>query len=196
MTVAEVMAQVKKDTIFYDQSGGGATFSGGEPLMQPEFLLALLAACRTEGIRTAVDTTCHAEPQIVQRAAETADLFLCDIKHMDAELHRQFTGVGNERILDNIRLLSQTARQMYIRIPIIPGFNDGPDNIEQTARFVQSLRTVRRVDILPYNRGGLEKAVRLMGGVDLMQAQTPGDDIMSGIAETLRGYGFEVKIGG
>jgi pyruvate formate lyase activating enzyme len=115
---------------------------------------------------------------------------------MDAELHRQFTGVGNERILDNIRLLSQTARQMYIRIPIIPGFNDGPDNIEQTARFVQSLRTVRRVDILPYNRGGLEKAVRLMGGVDLMQAQTPGDDIMSGIAETLRGYGFEVKIGG
>ncbi len=196
MTVAEVMAQVKKDTIFYDQSGGGATFSGGEPLMQPEFLLALLAACRAEGIRTAVDTTCHAEPQIVRRTAETADLFLCDIKHMNGPLHRQFTGVGNERILSNIRMLSALAREIYIRIPIIPGFNSGRDNIEQTARFVQSLKTIRRVDILPYNRGGLEKAVRLAGGVDLMQAQTPSDDTMTEIADTLRGYGFEVKIGG
>jgi len=196
MTVAEVMSQLRKDTIFYDQSGGGATFSGGEPLMQPEFLLALLAACRTEGIRTAVDTTCFAETQVIRRVAQTADLFLCDIKHMDSELHRQFTGVGNERILENIRLLAQAAVPMFIRVPIIPGFNDGRDNIEQTARFVQSLRTVRRVDILPYNRGGLEKAVRLTGGIDLMQARTPSDDTMSGIAQTLNGYGFEVKIGG
>lgn len=196
MTAAEVMAQVKKDIVFYDQSGGGVTFSGGEPLMQPEFLLALLAACRAEEVRTAVDTTCYAEPQIIRRAAELADLFLCDIKHMDSELHRQFTGVGNERILDNIRLLSAEAKAVYVRVPIIPGFNSGRDHIEQTARFVQSLKTVRRVDILPYNRGGLEKAARLAGGADLMQARTPGDDTMSEIAETLRGYGFEVKIGG
>ena len=196
MTVAEVMTQVKKDTIFYDQSGGGATFSGGEPLMQPEFLLSLLAACRAEGIRTAVDTTCHAEPQVVQRVAESADLFLCDIKHMNGRLHERFTGVGNERILSNIRMLSGVAKAVHIRIPIIPDFNSGPDNIEQTARFVQSLKTVHRVDILPYNRGGLEKAVRLIGEVDLMQAQTPSDDTMSEIAQTLRGYGFGVKIGG
>jgi pyruvate formate lyase activating enzyme len=196
MTVAEVMAQVKKDTIFYDQSGGGVTFSGGEPLMQPEFLLALLAACRAEGIHTAVDTTGYAEPQVIHRVAEMVDLFLCDIKHMNSELHGQFTGVGNERILDNIRMLSADAKEIHIRIPIIPGFNSGRDNIEQTARFVQSLRSIRRVDVLPYNRGGLEKAVRLTGGVDLMQAQTPSDDTMSEIAETLRGYGFEVKIGG
>ncbi len=196
MTVADVMAQVKKDTIFYDQSGGGVTFSGGEPLMQPEFLLALLAACRTDGIRAAVDTTCHAEPELVQGVGGTADLLLCDIKHMDGGLHQQFTGVGNERILSNIRMLSTIAREIHIRIPIIPGFNSDRGNIEQTARFVQSLKTVRRVDILPYNRGGLEKAVRLAGGVDLMQAQTPSDDTMSQIAETLRGYGFEVKLGG
>ncbi len=196
MTVAEVMAQVKKDTIFYDQSGGGVTFSGGEPLMQPVFLLSLLSACRAEGIRTAVDTTCHADPQMIQRVGEMADLFLCDIKHMDCELHKQFTGVGNERILSNIRMLSAVAREIHVRIPIIPGFNGGRHNIEQTARFVQSLKTVRRVDILPYNRGGLEKAVRLTGEVDLMQGQTPDDGIMSEIAEILRGYGFEVKIGG
>jgi len=196
MTVAEVMAQVKKDTIFYDQSGGGATFSGGEPLMQAEFLLALLTACQAEGIRTAVDTTCDAEPQIIRRAAEAADLFLCDIKHMNGQLHQEFTGVGNERILSNIRMLSAIAREIYIRIPIIPGFNNDRGNIEQTAQFVQSLKTIRRVDILPYNRGGLEKVARLMGGIDLMQAQTPSDDTISEIAETLRGYGFEVKIGG
>jgi pyruvate formate lyase activating enzyme len=196
MTVAEVMAQVKKDTIFYDQSGGGATFSGGEPLMQPQFLLALLTACRAEGIRTAVDTTCHAEPQIVHDVAEIADLFLCDIKHMNSELHREFTGAGNERILSNIRELSASAKEIYVRIPIIPGFNSGRDNIEQTALFVQSLKTIRRIDILPYNRGGLEKSVRLADEVNLMQAQAPGDDTMSEIAETLRGYGFEVKIGG
>jgi pyruvate formate lyase activating enzyme len=196
MTAAEVMAQVKKDTIFYDQSGGGATFSGGEPLMQPEFLFSLLAACRAEGIRTAVDTTCHTDPQVIHRVAEIADLFLCDIKHMNGQLHRQLTGVDNEQILSNIRMLSTIAKEIYVRIPIIPGFNSSLDNIEQTAQFVQTLKTVRRIDILPYNRGGLEKAVRLTGGVDLMHAQAPGDDIMVEIAKTLKGYGFEVKIGG
>jgi pyruvate formate lyase activating enzyme len=164
--------------------------------MQPEFLVSLLAACRAEGIRTAVDTTCHADPQVIQRVAEIADLFLCDIKHMDGQLHRQFTGVDNERTLSNIRMLSTIAKEVYIRIPIIPGFNSGRDNIEQTAQFVQALKTVRKVDILPYNRGGLEKAIRLTGGVDLMQTQAPGDDIMTEIAKTLKGYGFEVKIGG
>jgi pyruvate formate lyase activating enzyme len=196
ITVAEVMAQVKKDTIFYDQSGGGVTFSGGEPLMQPQFLLTLLTACRAEGIRAAVDTTCHAEPEVVQDVAGIADLFLCDIKHMSSELHREFTGVGNERILSNIQVLSAIAKELYIRIPIVPDFNSDQGNIEQTSQFVRSLKTIRRVDILPYNRGGLEKAVRLNGGIDLMQAQAPDDDTMSGIAEILRGYGFEVKIGG
>ena len=196
MTADEVRAQVKKDAIFYDQSAGGVTFSGGEPLMQPEFLMALLAACKAEGIRTAIDTTCHADPQVIQRIAEIADLFLCDIKHMNSLLHRQFTGVDNERILGNVRILSTAAKEVYIRIPIIPGFNADRDNIEQTARFVQALKTIRRVDILPYNRGGQEKAQRLTGGVDLMQAQAPSDDIMAEIANTLKGYGFEVKIGG
>jgi pyruvate formate lyase activating enzyme len=196
MTVAEVMTQVKKDVVFYDQSGGGATFSGGEPLMQPQFLLGLLRECRTEGIRTAVDTTCHAGPDVVREVAEAADLFLCDIKHMNSSRHEQYTGVGNQEILENIALLAQVGRKIVIRIPIIPGFNEDEANIRQTARFVQSLGTVRRIDILPYNRGGLEKAVRLAAEVDLMQAQAPGDDKMNEIADLLREYGFEVKTGG
>jgi pyruvate formate lyase activating enzyme len=190
------MVEVRKDVVFYDQSGGGVTFSGGEPLMQPEFLLALLEACRAEGIRTAVDTTCYAVPEVIQRVAPVADLFLCDIKHMNRERHEQYTGVGNGQIMANIATLAQAAREVVIRVPIIPGFNDDRANFEATARFVRGLKTVRRIDVLPYNRGGLEKAGRLTGGIDLMQAQAPSDDTMNEIAEFLRGYGFEVKIGG
>ncbi len=196
MTVADCLAEVRKDVIFYDQSSGGVTFSGGEPLMQPEFLLALLEACRSEDIRTAVDTTCDAPAQVVQRVAQAADLFLCDIKHMNPERHEQYTGVSNGRILENVALLAQAGKKVIIRVPIIPGFNDDQTNIEETARFVRRLKTVRRIDILPYNRGGLEKAVRLTGEIDLMQAQAPSDGTMDEIAEVLRGYGFEVKIGG
>jgi len=196
MTVAEVMREVRKDVVFYDESGGGATFSGGEPLMQPEFLLTLLEACRAEGISTAVDTTCYAEPEIVGRVAEMTDLFLCDIKHMDSELHRQYAGTSNESILENIRKLAEAGKRIVVRVPVVPGFNDDRKNVEETARFVRSLKTVRRVDILPYNRGGLEKAVRLVGQVDLMEAGTPGHDTMEQIADTLRSCGFEVKTGG
>lgn len=196
MTVREVMTEARKDVIFYDQSGGGVTFSGGEPLMQPEFLLALLEACRAEDIRTAVDTTCHAQAQVLRSIAEAADLFLCDVKHMNPERHREYTGVDNLGILENIALLAQTDRKVIVRVPIIPGFNDDRANIEETARFVQGLKTVRRIDILPYNRGGLEKAVRLTGEVNLMRAQVPRDGTMNEIAEVLRRYGFEVKIGG
>jgi pyruvate formate lyase activating enzyme len=193
--VADCLAEVRKDVIFYDQSGGGATVSGGEPLMQLEFLLSLLAACRAEGIRTAVDTTCYAEPQSLARVAQAADLFLCDVKHMNCERHEQYTGVGNGQILDNIRMLARTGK-VIIRVPIIPGFNDDQANIAATARFVQGLQTVRRVDILPYNRGGLEKAVRLTGEADLMETHSPDGDTMTAIAGMLRDYGFEVKTGG
>ena len=195
-TAKEVMAEVRKDVIFYDQSGGGVTFSGGEPLLQPEFLLALLDACQNEGIRTAVDTTCYAAPEVIQRVAQAADLFLCDIKHMNRGRHEQYTGVDNGQILENIAVLAQAAKEVVIRVPIISGFNDDRTNLEETARFVQGLKGVRRIDILPYNRGGLEKAGRLTGEIDLMQAQAPGDGTMNEIAEFLRGYGFEVKIGG
>jgi pyruvate formate lyase activating enzyme len=182
--------------VFYDQSGGGVTFSGGEPLMQPEFLLALLDACRGEGIRTAVDTTCYAGPEVIQRIAPAADLFLCDIKHMNPERHEEYTGIDNGQILKNISVLARAARGVIIRVPIIPGFNDDRANLDRTARFVQGLKTVRRIDILPYNRGGLEKTGRLTGAIELMQAQTPSDGTINAIAEFLRRYGFEVKIGG
>lgn len=196
MSVGEVMAEVEQDVIFYDESGGGVTLSGGEPLMQPEFLIGLLNQCQKRGINTAVDTSCYAESKIIEMVSEKANLFLCDIKHMDNEIHERFTGVGNNLILENIRLLSETGKEIIIRIPVIPGFNDEKANLEATGRFAASLRGVIRVDILPYNRGGKEKSARLTAQSKYMQVESPDEEQMNSIAKNLSKYGFEVKIGG
>ena len=210
MTVSEVMVEVEQDIIFYDQSGGGVTFSGGEPLMQPEFLLAVLNQCQAQQIHTAVDTSCYAEPKILEMVSERTDLFLCDLKHMDNEIHERFTGVGNTLLLDNIKRLSEAGKEIVIRIPIIPGFNDEKANIEATGKFTASLRKeslglpgVIRVDILPFNRGGKEKSSRLSNENIPIQVvlgtpcgETPSEEEMNSIAKELSKYGFEVKIGG
>jgi pyruvate formate lyase activating enzyme len=196
MTVSEVMAEVEKDIIFYDQSGGGVTFSGGEPLMQPEFLLELLNRCQAQQIHTAVDTSCYAEPKIVEIVSERTDLFLCDLKHMDNEIHERFTGVGNSLILDNIRRLSEAGREIVIRVPVVPGFNDDEANIEATGKFTASLPGVGRIDILPFNPGGKEKQGRLMGEFKPVQIEATGEEKMNSIARELSKYGVEVKIGG
>jgi len=196
MTAGEVMAEVERDVIFYDQSGGGVTFSGGEPLMQPDFLVALLNRCRALNIHTAVDTSCYAEPEIVELVAERADLFLCDLKHMDSEKHKRFTGVGNELILDNIRLISQIVNKIIIRIPIIPGFNDDPADIEATGEFAASIPGVGSINILPFNRGGIEKSARLTSEVKSMAVEVPSEEQMRSIAENLSKYVFKVNIGG
>jgi pyruvate formate lyase activating enzyme len=196
MTVEQVMTEVEKDIVFYEQSNGGVTFSGGEPLMQPDFLLALLNQCKTHGIHTAVDTSCCAVLEIIQKIAEKTDLFLCDIKHMDSDIHKRFTGVGNNLILDNIKRLSEVGKEIIIRIPVIPGFNDDRGNIETTGQFAALLSHISKVDLLPYNRGGKEKSARLSTDYKLMQPETPDDEKMSSIAEILEKYGFKVKIGG
>jgi pyruvate formate lyase activating enzyme len=196
MTVNEVMNELEKDIIFYDQSGGGVTLSGGEPLMQPEFLLALLKQCQAQGIHTAVDTTCYAEPEIMREVAEQTDLFLCDLKHMDGAVHRDFTGVDNDLILYNIRCLSDAGKRIVIRIPVIPGFNDDQANTETAAEFVASLTDVSEIDLLPYNSGGKEKSARLTAEFDLMETDVPEGEKMIMVADTFKKYGFEVKIGG
>ena len=164
--------------------------------MQPEFLLALLNQCKTHGIHTAVDTCCFAEFEIIRKVADKTDLFLCDLKHMDSDMHERFTGVKNNLILDNIKQLSESGNEIIIRIPVIPGFNDDQGNIEATGQFTASLSHISRVDLLPYNRGGTEKSTRLSADYKLMQAETPDDEKMNSIAEILVKYGFEVKIGG
>jgi pyruvate formate lyase activating enzyme len=128
--------------------------------------------------------------------AKRTDLFLCDLKHMDNEMHERFTGVGNKLILENIRGISQADKKIVIRIPIIPGFNDDPANIEETGSFAASLQGISRIDILPFNRGGAEKSARLTNEIKSMRVETPDEEQMSSIAQSLSKYVFEVNIGG
>ncbi len=192
----EVIAEVVKDTVFYDESGGGVTFSGGEPMAQPAFLRAVLAGCKAAGIHTAVDTCCHANQNHFRQILELTDLFLCDIKCLDPDKHEQFTGVGNATILDNLAFLAQNGREMIVRIPVVPGFNDSPEDITAIADFIKSLKTVQQIDLLPYNSGGVSKSQRLGESIDIIQRDRPDDETMETLADCIRRSGFETSIGG
>lgn len=196
MTVAEVMAEMAKEIIFYDQSGGGVTFSGGEPLSQPDFLYALLQGCKEREIHTAVDTSGFAPSEVLSRIGESVDLWLYDLKLMDDEKHRHYTGVSNELILRNLKELSLRDETIIVRVAIVPGINDDEDNLSRLGEFVASLAHPPQVEILAYNKMGLEKYRRLKRAYVFYETQAPSDESIAQTAETLRGCGLQVKTGG
>jgi pyruvate formate lyase activating enzyme len=196
MTVAEVLAEIERDIPFYDQSGGGVTFSGGEPLSQPDFLLALLRASKEKEIHTAVDTCGFATWETLDRVREHVDLFLYDLKLMDEAKHRKFTGVSNELILKNLQRLSAQGHDIFLRVPIIPGINDDAENIRQIGTFAAALPHLKRVDILPYHRAAVEKYHRLNKVYGLPETRPPSGERISEITEILREFGLQTKIGG
>jgi len=196
VTVEQVLKEVEKDFVFYDQSGGGVTCSGGEPLAQPDFLRALLTACKERGVHTAVDTSCYGNRETLQSILGFTDLFLCDIKHLDSKKHREFTGGDNSLILDNISWLSTNARRIIVRVPVIAGFNDSPDSIQAIGQYVQNLKTIKQIDLLPYNSGGIAKAERLGKSERMFRSRRLSEEQMKKLAQTLQEMGFCVKIGG
>lgn len=151
MTVDEVLEEVLSDKVFYDTSGGGITLSGGDPTAQPHFTLALLKSAKERGLHTALDTNGNLEWEFLDKILAHTDLVLYDIKAMDSNIHESITGVPNELILKNAQKIAEkNGLEMRVRFPLIPGINDGKENIKKTARFVKSLK-VRYVDILPYH---------------------------------------------
>jgi pyruvate formate lyase activating enzyme len=202
MTVAQVMAEIERDVPFYDESGGGATFSGGEPLLQADFLRQLLHACKTRGIHTAVDTCGFAPWEVLDDVREVVDLFLYDLKLMDDARHREFTGVSNALILSNLRALSQQGHDIVVRMPLIPGINDDADgihpaeNLHRTGTFLASLPHLVRVDILPYHRTGSEKYDRLNRSYGLPDTQPPSEERVAEVTQTLAGFDLRVRVGG
>jgi pyruvate formate lyase activating enzyme len=196
MTVAQVMAEIERDIAFYDQSGGGVTFSGGEPLFQRDFLLALLRACKEKEIHTALDTCGFATWETLDSIRKHVDLFLYDLKLMDEARHRKFTGVSNELILKNLQMLSAQGHDIFLRVPIIPGINDDAENIRQIGTLAAALPHLKRVDILPYHRAAIEKYHRLDKVYGLPETRPPSDERISEIAEILREFGLQVEIGG
>jgi pyruvate formate lyase activating enzyme len=152
MTVDEVLDVLVADRAFYAASGGGITLSGGEPLVQRDFALALLRACRARGLRTALDTSGQVPWATLARALPNTDLVLYDLKHPDPNEHRRLTGATNELVLENLRRLSETGVPIEIRIPIVPGANDSPEVMAAFGRVVATLASVVAVRLLPYHR--------------------------------------------
>jgi pyruvate formate lyase activating enzyme len=161
MDVPTLLNELKKDLPFYKQSGGGVTFSGGEPLQQADFLLAMLRACRTAGIHCAVDTCGLAPTETLLKVVEFTDLFLFDLKQMDSQIHQHFTGKSNEQILENITTVAKRGMALRIRLPLIPGINSDDSNLHATAAFVAALPGVDEIDLLPYQSAAKIKYARL-----------------------------------
>jgi len=195
MSVPEVLAVAARDRVFYDESGGGVTFSGGEPLRQPRFLSALLRACREQGIRTAIDTSGLAPREELLAATALADLVLFDLKLIDEQRHREQTGVSNRSILANLRALAGAHPQLWIRVPVLPGVNDDPENLAATAAFVASLPSVDRVSLLAYHKLGQDKLRRLGHRRTPTEIAPPSVERMGELAAELEAAGVPATIG-
>ncbi len=195
MSTGQVMAEIEKDILFYDQSGGGVTFSGGEPLAQPGFLLSLLKACRRQEISTAVDTSGYGPWECLDRVVPEVDLFLYDLKIMDEKRHREATGVSNSDILKNLESLSRVHGNILVRFPVIPGFTDDPGNIFALGKFLQQVQ-VQGIELLPYHKIGIEKYPRLGMSCPVEGLESPGEDVMQRVRETLEGFHLKIIRGG
>jgi pyruvate formate lyase activating enzyme len=193
-SAAAVMKEIEKEIIFYDQSGGGVTFSGGEPLEQPEFLDELLTECRKKEIHTALDTTGSVSPNIFNSFADKVDLFLYDLKIMDDAEHIEYTGESNRFTLQNLKTLSQKNKQVIIRFPVIPGFTDSEKNIKAAAAFVSSLGNIHQIDLLPYHRTGTSKYKHLQRENPMKDILPPGNGRMDEVKQLFEKYTRNIKI--
>lgn len=196
ISVDRLMATIEKDVLFYDESGGGVTFSGGEPLSQPEFLEATAKACTDRDIHTALDTSGYAPAEVTKRLFPCFRLVLFDLKVMDEKRHKQFTGVSNGIILENIKRLDSMQIPFRVRIPVIPGMTDDDHNIRQIIQFVQGLRHPEGIDLLPFHRiaeGKYEK-MGLTGRMKRIEPPTPHR--MTIIRNQFASVGLPVTIGG
>ncbi len=195
MTVKDVIKEIDKDSVFYQESNGGITLSGGEPLMQADFSHLILKSCKSHGIHTALDTCGFAAWSQIDMCRPYVDLFLFDLKLMDDKRHRTYTGVSNELILENLKRLSQRQHNITIRIPIIPGITDDSDNIIAICEFVKKLSTRHDINLLPYHPIATEKYRRLQRVYDVT-ISPPKNETMQNIQRLVREFDLDVSIGG
>ncbi|NLM45533.1 MAG: glycyl-radical enzyme activating protein [Firmicutes bacterium] len=195
ITLAEVMEIIERDRPYYEKSGGGVTISGGEPMVQYEFTLELLKACKEAELHTCLDTTGFAKFELYWQVMPFVDLFLYDLKHMDTKRSQKLTGVPNELILENARKLAAAGAKLQIRIPVIPRLNDTEENLRATAVFCRELgAAVQLVQILPYHSLGAVKYERIGKTYKLVNVKAPDEGRMKEIKEFLEGFNLKVKI--
>jgi pyruvate formate lyase activating enzyme len=192
--VDEVVDEIVRDRVFYEESGGGATFSGGEPLAQEGFLTALLERCKGHGIQTALDTCGHAPWAVLDRIRGMVDLFLYDLKLLDNERHRDFTGQSNELILSNLKRLSGLGHEIILRLPLVPNVNDDGENIRAIGRFAASLPLLGGLDVLRYHHAGVEKYGRLHKDYGLAETPRVSHQHLAEIVALLEGLGLTPRV--
>lgn len=195
MSIEEVMKEIEKDMIFYDDSKGGVTFSGGEPLLQLEFLNSLLEECKKKGIHTSLDTSGYAPIESLEKIKDKVDLFLYDIKMIDDEKHKKTTGVSNKLILENLRKLSEKGNKVVVRIPVIPGINDSDEDISKIAEFITTLKEIKDISILPYHNIGKHKYEKLDRPFTMKETEPLSEGNKEKIKRKFERFGFKVKIG-
>jgi len=197
-SVEDISVILEKERIFINQSNGGVTFSGGEPMLQFEFLLAALKECKSKGYHTAVDTSGYSSAQNFRSVIPYTDLFLFDLKHLDDSKHIEYTGVSNKIILENYRLLLSSGKDIMIRIPVIPGCNDDTEHIERLNKFLNKTKSeyLKKISLLPYHKIGSSKYKRFNIPYLMNDVEQPTAERMKQLKEIFSETGIKVKIGG
>jgi pyruvate formate lyase activating enzyme len=195
MTSDEIIAEVKKDSVFYQRSAGGITISGGEPTFQEDFLIELLAKCQAQSLNTVIETCGYTTWANLKNIAQYTDLIFYDLKHMNPLIHKKLTGVSNKLILQNLENLSKLNKPIIVRVPLIPSYNDSLDNIENTVDFVKNLDNIQRLEILPYHRLGRAKYESLDREYELKELLPPNSKSLAWIIDLGVKKGVQIQIG-
>jgi pyruvate formate lyase activating enzyme len=195
ITAAELMKEINKDSPFYEESGGGVTFSGGEPFYQADFLLELLSQCRENYVNTAIDTSGCCNTTILLNAAAITNYFLYDIKFIDSKKHEKYCGAANELILENLKNLEETKTKLLIRIPVIPGINDDMEEMTGIFEFIKDMKNIEAVHLLPYHNIHIEKYKRLGKQYELVEIPNDESPNMKRINDLFSNK-FMTKVGG
>ena len=198
VTVDEVMEEIGKDAIFYWNSGGGVTLSGGEPLLQPAFSREILRRCQDQFIHTTMETSGYADWDIFRSLLEYVDLLYLDIKHMSPNEHEKLTGRRNDQILENALRVSKEYEEieLIVRIPVVPGRNDSEKNILETVAFTRRLRGVQKIELLPYHKLGITNYEVLLMNYTLEDLEPPSGKYMLYLKQLIESNGLEAQIGG
>ncbi len=194
VSVEEVLEEVIQDKPFYENSGGGVTISGGEPLSQPIFLLDLLTECNKNGLHTAIETTGHAPWMVIEKILPHVDLILFDIKHMDPEKHQDTTGVKNNLILENLKKIAKIHDNIWLRVPLISGFNDSEDHIRKVATLGKEIGA-KKISLLPYHEGGKNKCEQIGKSYLFSSNVAPDENKIARLKTIIKEIGLEVSIG-
>jgi pyruvate formate lyase activating enzyme len=192
----ELMKEIMKDQTFYEESGGGVTFSGGEPLLQHKALQVICDLCEQENIHRAIDTSGMADKEIFENSIKKTNLVLFDLKIVDHHLHKKHTGIGNKQILQNLQHLDESGQPYHIRIPLIPGITDTPRNLEDIFNVIKKLSNIKQVDLLPFHDISKSKYTKMKYKNELQGLKKQNDKTLNRIRSYFQTTGIPVKIGG